>query len=248
MEKSLDIIDLFKRYSGNNQPVLQGLNLSFEKGKISGLLGPNGAGKTTLFSIMCGLKKADRGSVKVMGLEVQEHLTEIKGLIGFVPQEIALYPNLSARENLTYIGRLYHLPQQQLKERIDELLEAMNLSRHANRRLVHFSGGMKRRINIMAGLLHQPELLILDEPTTGVDVSSRNLILDYLTQFNAQGHSIIYTSHLLDEAERFCQEVAIIDYGKIIAQDQPLALVKETPNCRTLEHVFLHLTGRSVRI
>lgn len=246
-DKSIKTDALCKQYPGAKIPALDKLSLSFSKGKIYGLLGPNGAGKTTLFSILCGLINPDSGRAFVYGLNTENALNDIKKLIGVVPQQIALYPNLTARENLLYVGRLYHIPAKLLKTRMNHMLEAFGLSDHANKRIERYSGGMKRRANIIAALLHQPELLILDEPTAGVDVQSRNMILDFLRSFNKEGKSIIYTSHLLDEAEKLCDEVAIIDYGRLIAQNTPKALITQEPESKSLEDVFLRLTGRTVR-
>lgn len=244
---SIKITDLHKQYNGTEFPALRGLSLSFPKGIIAGLLGPNGAGKTTTISILCGIVKQDSGEARVYGLDTRTELLTIKRLIGIVPQQIALYPELTAHENLTYIGRLYHLGGMELKTRISRLLEQFGLSANAHKRISRYSGGMKRRANIIAGLLHDPELLILDEPTSGVDVQSRTMILDFLKQYNRSGKTIIYTSHLLEEAEKICDEVAIIDEGKLIAQNSPGQLIRDAGNCSTLEDVFITFTGRSVR-
>lgn len=244
---SIYITDLHKQYNGTEFPALRGLSLSFPKGIIAGLLGPNGAGKTTTISILCGIIKQDTGEAKIYGLDTRTDLLTIKRIIGVVPQQISLYPELSAYENLTYIGRLYNLERSGLKAKINQLLEQFGLSANAHKRISNYSGGMKRRANIIAGLLHDPELLILDEPTSGVDVQSRAMILDFLKQYNQSGKTIIYTSHLLEEAEKICDEVAIIDEGKLIAQNSPKQLISEAGNCRTLEDVFITYTGRSVR-
>lgn len=247
MNYSVEIEDLHKHYHGAENKALQGLSLRFQKGIIAGLLGPNGAGKTTTISIICGLVKASSGSAKVLGLDCQHDIIEVKKKIGVVPQQIALYPQLTGWENLEYVGRLYNIPSKVLKEKIEHLLKRFGLENQARKRIHDYSGGMKRRANIIAGLLHDPELLILDEPTAGVDVQSRNMILDFLKDYNAEGKTIIYTSHLLEEAERICSEVAIIDEGKLIAQDSPKALVAKAEGCDNLEDVFLFYTGRTVR-
>lgn len=247
MELALALTEVDKRYPGAEFPALQHLNLRFKKGIIAGLLGPNGAGKTTTISILCGLVRPDAGQVHVLGIDISRDLASIRRKIGVVPQQIALYPELTARENLLYIGELYDLPSKALKARVDQLLHDFGLSAHAGKRISRYSGGMKRRANIIAGLLHEPDLLILDEPTTGVDVQSRTMILDFLKAYNAQGKTILYTSHLLEEAEKICDEVAIIDAGKLLAQDSPQALIRSGTDCRTLEDVFLNFTGRSVR-
>ncbi|MFT4061322.1 MAG: ABC transporter ATP-binding protein [Edaphocola sp.] len=247
MNFSIEINDLHKHYHGSENPALGGLSLNFRNGMIAGLLGPNGAGKTTTISIICGLIQQDSGSVRVLGLDNKADILEIKKRIGVVPQQIALYPQLSAQENLAYIGRLYKIPTNELKRKIGILLERFGLEAHGQKHISQYSGGMKRRANIIAGLLHEPEILILDEPTAGVDVQSRNMILDFLKEYNAGGKTIIYTSHLLEEAERLCEEVAIIDCGKLIAQDTPTNLVASSAGCRNLEDVFLFYTGRTVK-
>src|SRR5690606_11948881 len=169
------------------------------------LLGPNGAGKTTTISIICGLVNQDSGVVTAMGLDNKTDLVGIKKRIGLVTQHTALYPQLSAQENLEYIGRLYQIPGRKLKSRIQGLVVRFGLLPNAHKRIENYSGGVKRRANIIAALLHEPELLILDEPTAGVDVQSRAMILDFLQHYNQEGNSLIYTSHLLEEAEKICQ-------------------------------------------
>lgn len=247
MPYSIQIENLQKHYPGAENIALQGLTLSFRKGIIAGLLGPNGAGKTTTISILCGLVHQDEGTAKVMGLDCRHDIVAIKKKIGVVPQQIALYPQLSAQENLEYIGRLYRIPEKALKKKIAFLLERFGLSTNSHKRLHQYSGGMKRRANIIAGLLHEPEILILDEPTAGVDVQSRTMILDFLKHYNEEGKTIIYTSHLLEEAERICHDVAIIDEGRLIAQNTPEELIKQSVGCKNLEEVFLYYTGRTVR-
>jgi len=247
MSYAIEINNLRKHYPGAENIALQGLSLNFRKGIIAGLLGPNGAGKTTTISIICGLVHQDSGSATVLGYDCRHHIVEIKRKIGVVPQQIALYPQLSAQENLEYIGRLYRLPPRVLRRKISVMLERFGLDSHSHKRIHQYSGGMKRRTNIIAGLLHEPEILILDEPTAGVDVQSRNMILDFLKEYNREGKTIIYTSHLLEEAERICQDVAIIDEGRLIAQDTPQQLIAQAEGCHNLEEVFLYYTGRTVR-
>lgn len=247
MSNAIEIDQLRKHYPGAENTALQGLNLRFKKGIIAGLLGPNGAGKTTTISILCGLVHQDQGTARVFGLDSRHDIIEIKKKIGIVPQQIALYPQLSAQENLEYIGRLYRIPLRVLRMRIAFLLERFGLTANAHKRIHQYSGGMKRRANIIAGLLHEPEMLVLDEPTAGVDVQSRTMILDFLKLYNEEGKTIIYTSHLLEEAERICSDVAIIDEGRLIAQDSPGNLVRQAEGCNNLEEVFLYYTGRTVR-
>lgn len=226
---------------------MDGLSLNFRKGIIAGILGPNGAGKTTTISILCGLVQPDSGEAFVLGMDCKKDKTDIQKRIGIVPQQTALFPQLTGYENLMYIGSLYHVSQKELKNRVDNLLERMSLAAHKGKRLQHYSGGMKRRINIIAGLLHQPEMLILDEPTAGVDVQSRAMILEFLKEYNGMGNTILYTSHLLEEAEKICDNVAVIDQGKLIIQDAPGTLIASTPDCKNLEDVFLYYTGRLLR-
>ncbi len=247
MDNAIEIRDLNKKFPNAEFYSLQGMNLSFPKGEISGLLGPNGAGKTTTISIMCGLVQADSGHVQVLGMDVAHNAGSILKKTGIVPQQVALYPLLSARENLNYIGSLYQIPQKVRKEKIAYFLERFGLTANADKQVRHYSGGMKRRCNIIASLLHEPELLILDEPTAGVDIHSRTMILDFLLEYNAAGNTILYTSHLLEEAERLCKNVAIVDGGKCIVQDNIDALKEQVPGIHNLEELFLHYTGRTLR-
>jgi ABC-2 type transport system ATP-binding protein len=245
---SILVQDLHKTYKGALEPSLSGLSFSFPQGAIVGLLGPNGAGKTTTISILCGLVKADRGNVQIFNLpQDAAHREGIKGLVGIVPQQIALYPHLTAIENLEYFGNLYGLKGKTLRTRIDEYLQIFGLEKNGNKEVHRFSGGMKRRTNIIAAILHQPRLLVLDEPTAGVDVQSRSMILQFLRDYNRQGVSIVYTSHLLEEAQTICQDVAIIDQGRLVVQGAPDALIAQQPSCKNLEDVFLHYTGHAVR-
>ncbi len=245
---SIAVTELCKTYKGAAEATLKGLTFAFPEGKIGGLLGPNGAGKTTTISILCGLVKADSGNVIIHGLpQDAAHREQIKKIIGIVPQQIALYPQLSAVENLTYFGNLYGFKGKTLYNRIMHYLEVFGLERSAHKEIHKYSGGMKRRANIIAAILHEPDLLILDEPTAGVDVQSRSMILQFLRRYNEQGASILYTSHLLEEAQSLCDEVVIMDEGKMILQGKPELLISGLPECRNLEDVFLHYTGHALR-
>lgn len=246
---SIAVHDLHKTYNGSLEPTLKGLSFSFSEGKIVGLLGPNGAGKTTTISILCGLVKASTGSVQVMGLQQDAaHREQIKQVLGVVPQQIALFPQLTAFENLEYFGNLYGLKGPPLKKMITGYLEQFGLGKAANKEVDKFSGGMKRRTNIIAAILHRPRLLILDEPTAGVDVQSRSMILQFLKDYNQrEGVSILYTSHLMEEAQSLCEEVVIMDEGKQIVQGDPKALIAQHADCKNLEDVFLHYTGHALR-
>ncbi|RFS25126.1 ABC transporter ATP-binding protein [Chitinophaga silvatica] len=240
--------DLNKTYKGNLEPTLKGLSFQFREGSIAGLLGPNGAGKTTTISILCGIVRADSGEVTIFGKHQDAANREtIKQLIGIVPQQIALYPQLSAFENLTYFGNLYGFKGKALTEKIMHYLEIFGLAQNAHKEIYKYSGGMKRRANIIAAILHEPRLLILDEPTAGVDVQSRSMILQFLRDYNQQGASILYTSHLLEEAQSICNEIAIMDAGQLIVQGNPNDLILQHSQCNNLEEVFLYYTGEALR-
>ena len=247
MPVAIEINDLRKTYKGALVPALDGLSLSVKKNQIVGLLGPNGAGKTTSINVLCGLVLPDKGTAAIHGKDCIKSTFFIKKILGVVPQQIALFSNLTAWENFYYIGRLYGIRDAKIKERAGYLLERLGLEKHADKRVGRYSGGMKRRANIIASLLHQPEVVILDEPTAGVDVQSRAMILDFLQEYRKQDKTILYTSHLLEEAEQLCDEVVIIDEGKFIVSGSPKTLIEETPQCSRLEDVFLHYTGHSVR-
>jgi len=244
----IEIQHLTKRYKNADEAAVKDLNLNIHKGEIFGLLGPNGAGKTTTISILCNQIFADDGQIYVEGNDLESESEKVKRILGVVPQEIALYPSLTARENLTFFGHMYGLKGKHLKNRINECLELFGLEKNANRRIKTFSGGMKRRINLIAGILHNPKIIYLDEPTVGVDVQSRNVILEHLKKINKEeGTTIIYTSHYMEEAENFCSRVAIIDHGHIITEGRPKELVGKKEEYTDLESIFLHLTGRDLR-
>jgi ABC-2 type transport system ATP-binding protein len=243
----VSIKNLVKKYKNAETIAVDNINLSINKGEIYGLLGPNGAGKTTTLSILCGLVNATSGEVNLMDLNVSTKLNEIKKSIGVVPQDIALYPALTARENLEYFGALYGIEKKELTKRINTWLENFSLTAKADKKIETYSGGMKRRANLIAGILHQPDILILDEPTVGIDVHSRNVILDHLKELNNNGTTIIYTSHHLEEAQHLCNRIAIIDCGKIIIEGSPKELLIEHTDCRHLEDIFLKLTGKAIR-
>jgi ABC-2 type transport system ATP-binding protein len=243
---AIEVDHLIKIYKSASTPAVNDLSLIIPSGSIFGLLGPNGAGKTTTISILCGLLKPSSGKADVLGLSLHTQLEEIKKRIGVVPQEIALYPTLTAFENLRYIGNMYGLKGIELKKKIQEHLEIVGLAAQANKRVETFSGGMKRRINLIAGILHQPQLVFLDEPTVGVDVQSRHLITEHLNLLNKQGCTIIYTSHLMEEAENLCSEIAIIDNGAIVIHGEPKKLIA-TEQTTNLEQLFLKMTGKKLR-
>lgn len=243
----IEIHQLSKKYKEAENFSVIDLNLNVEKGEIFGLLGPNGAGKTTLISMLSSLLKPTSGTFTINGLTFRENKNELKQLIGIVPQEYALYTTLTAYENLCYFGSMYGLKGAILKNSVNEHLELLGLTRFAHKKLTTFSGGMKRRVNLIASILHQPKVLFLDEPTVGVDVQSKNVIIDHLRQLNAAGTTMIYTSHHLNEAENFCTRVAIIDEGRIITKGVPADLIAKTENAHNLEDVFLAITGKALR-
>ena len=216
--------DLNKSF-GEIQAV-KGVSLQIARGEVFGLLGPNGAGKTTTISMLTGLLEPTSGSITVDGMDVKKHTAEVKAKLGLVPQELALYPTLSARQNLLFFGRIYGLTGKDLHRRVDEVLEMIGLTERANDAVEDYSGGMKRRVNIGAGLLHKPDVLFLDEPTVGVDPQSRNAIFESVEALNRAGMSVIYTTHYMEEAQRLCHRVAIVDEGELIALDTPTALIR----------------------
>jgi len=244
---AIEINNLFKKYKNGTEFVVKDLSLTINKNDIFGLLGPNGAGKTTTISTLCGLLKKTTGEIKINGLTLDNNLEKIKKSIGVVAQNIALYQNLTTYENLYYFGRLYGINHKTTKQKIDIALDRLNLTKQKNILIKKLSGGMNRRINLLAGILHEPSILFLDEPTVGIDVQSRNIILEYLKELNAKGTTILYTSHYMEEAEKLCNNIAIIDYGKIIAQGNPNELIGSNGNCKNLEELFLELTGREIR-
>ncbi len=225
--------ELVKRYSdpsarlGHSVDAVKGLSFAIRRGEIFGLLGPNGAGKTTTISMLSCLLEPTEGTAIVAGYDVGKAPGEVKRRIGLVPQELALYPTLSARDNLDYFGRIYGLRGRELRRRVDEVLETVDLTERAKAAVKTYSGGMKRRLNIAAGLLHRPEVLFLDEPTVGVDPQSRNAIFEHVERLRDEGMTILYTTHYMEEAERLCDRVAIIDEGRIVALDTPRKLIAD---------------------
>lgn len=243
----LQVEQLVKLYRGATVPAVNGLSFSVQSGEIFGLLGPNGAGKTTAISIICTLLRQTSGSVMLCSQDTAVNASGVRGLFGLAPQDLALYPSLSARENLSYFGRLYGLTQRPLSDRIDHCLALVGLTENADTRIDSFSGGMKRRANLAAAILHTPRLLILDEPTVGIDAQSRNMILENLKKLRDAGMTIIYTTHYMEEAEQICDRVAIMDKGSIIATGTPKELIGQVAGCANLEDYYLHLTGKQLR-
>ena len=222
----IKINHLYKSYG--QQVVLDDINLSIQKGVITGLLGPNGAGKTTLVSILIGIIPRDKGEIFIDGLDLDKHLPEIQTICSIVPQNLAIYPMLSAHENLEYFGGLQGLKGQKLKSRIDYCTEVASLQSFLTKRVHKFSGGMKRRLNLAIGLLNTPRMLYLDEPTVGVDTQSRNYILEMIKDINREeGTTIIYTSHYMEEIEQVSDMIAIIDEGHLILNGSKKEILKQ---------------------
>ncbi len=204
--------------SFGNIEAVKNVSFTIDKGEIFGILGPNGAGKSTIVNILNTLVKPDKGDVIIDGININDDGDTIKLIMGVVPQEIALYEELSAYENLMFWGGLYDIPKPELKANVNNTLEIVDLVNRKDDRIKTFSGGMKRRINIACALLHNPRILVLDEPTVGVDPQNRNHIFEVIERLNNEGMTMIYTTHYMEEAERFCDKIAIIDVGGIIAQ------------------------------
>jgi ABC-2 type transport system ATP-binding protein len=220
----LEATGLVKKFGDN--VAVNDVNFNMQEGEVFGLLGPNGAGKSTTISMLTCLYQPDEGSMRIFGHDVVTDAAKVKALIGVVPQDIALYPTLSARDNLSFFGEMYGLRGRDLKERVETVISYVAMSERAKDTIKTYSGGMKRRINLAAGLIHSPKLLFLDEPTVGVDPQSRNHIFESVERLNQeQGMAILYTTHYMEEAERLCDRVAIIDRGQIIAMDTPKNLI-----------------------
>lgn len=227
--------------SFDKKEVVKGVSFSVNKGEAFGLLGPNGAGKSTMISMICGLMNYDEGDIWIDGISVKKRPLEIKKKIGIVPQEIALYPTLSARDNLLFWGKMYGLTRSKTKRRAEEVLSFVGLSDRAKDKIDTFSGGMKRRINIGAALMHEPELLIMDEPTVGIDPQSRNHILETVKNLKNSGVTIIYTSHYMTEVEYLCDRIGIIDQGKVMALGTKGDLCNRLANGTVLEMTLTSL-------
>ena len=237
-EPVLSVDGLIRRFG--DLVAVDDVSFRIEEGETYGLLGPNGAGKTTAISVVAGLLSCDGGEIRLVGQRVGPKQVAVKALTGLVPQELAIYPDLTGRENLSFFGRLEKLRGAELKRRTDEVLEVIGLADRAGDLTKEYSGGMKRRLNIGIGLLHQPKLLILDEPTVGVDPQSRNSILEAVEALAGEGMSVLYTTHYMEEAERLCDRIGILDHGAMMAEgtrDELLALTGET------DRVHLEGTG-----
>jgi ABC-2 type transport system ATP-binding protein len=246
-EEFLVAKDLHKSF--NDHKAVNGASFTIHRGEIFGLLGPNGAGKTTTIRMLSTVLRADSGEVTIGGHTIREEAEAVRSIIGVCPQDLALYEDLSALDNMVFFGRMAGLNGRDARVQAMSNLELMGLSDRARGKVAKFSGGMKRRINLAIALMGHPELLFLDEPTVGIDPQSRNNIYETIEGLRNKGMTILYTTHYMEEADRLCERVAIMDGGQIIRMDTPYQLKKEigTPEQVTLEDVFLKLTGRSLR-
>jgi ABC-2 type transport system ATP-binding protein len=246
-EEFLVVRDLYKSFG--DQKAVNGVSFTIYKGEIFGLLGPNGAGKTTTIRMLATVLEPDRGDVTVGGYSIRHNADAVRSLIGVCPQDLALYADFSALDNLVFFGRMAGLNGKEARTQAMANLEMMGLAERTKGKVAKFSGGMKRRINLAIALMGHPELLFLDEPTVGIDPQSRNNIYESIESLRDRGMTILYTTHYMEEANRLCDRVAIMDGGKIIAMDTPHKLRSQIgpPEQVTLEDVFLNLTGRSLR-
>jgi ABC-2 type transport system ATP-binding protein len=238
MGNVLDCVGLVKRF--DELTAVDDLSFHIGAGETYGLLGPNGAGKTTAISMVVGILRPDDGSITVGGQPMRVEEIEVKSRVGYVPQDVALYPDLTGRENLRFFANLYGLSRSLTARRSAEVLEIIGLSERADDLVKTFSGGMKRRLNIGVGLLHRPELLILDEPTVGVDPQSRNAILESVRALSQEGMAVLYTTHYMEEAEHLCDRVGILDLGRMIGEGTPREL---TTMIGQTDHVRLTAEG-----
>ena len=227
---AIEVLQLSKSFPGARARALDGIDLTVPKGSIFGLLGPNGAGKTTLMSILAGLLRPSSGSALVFSHDVLRDRPRIKQVLGVVPQEPAVYPTLTARENLEYFGRMQGLRNGRLKDRVEACLALADMNEAADQPVEHFSGGFKRRLNLVIGLIHEPRLLILDEPTVAIDPHSRALIHQRLRELHDAGISILLSTHNIEEAERLCQGVAIMNRGRVLAHGSVSAMLETQRN------------------
>lgn len=246
MASTVEIISLSKQYSESSQYSLKDFSLSIKPGEKVGIFGPNGAGKTTLISIICGIIEPSNGEVIFVKDGQNCSLRSMLFKMGYVPQDFSFYAELTPYHNLMYFGVLYGIPKKELKAKIQSILSVLGLSHVTHKKIQTFSGGMKRRMNLAIGIINDPEILFLDEPTVGVDVQSKNAIMTYLNELNRKGTTIIYTSHHMSEGQNFCNRIVMLDNGKLIANDQTDDLLSAHKE-KNLESLFLKLTGIEYR-
>ncbi len=239
MIEKIVISNLSKKYKGASKESILSLNFEINAKDTLSIIGPNGAGKTTLISIITQSLKASSGSVQFYNNSGELNRDQIISCIGVVPQNLALYEDLSPRQNLYYFGALFNMQESKLKERASFLMDELNLAEVADDRVNTFSGGMKRKVNLAIGLIHDPEIIFLDEPTVGIDVHSKTHIIDYLGKLNQEGKTIIYTSHYLEEAERLCNSVILISNGNIVANG-PIDQLLDENQQKDLEGLYYH--------
>ncbi|MDY0190924.1 MAG: ABC transporter ATP-binding protein [Desulfuromonas sp.] len=242
----LQATGLVKSYPSQTQPAVDHIDLQLMRGDLLGLLGPNGAGKTTTISMLATMLRPDSGTIEIAGIDALRKPQAVRAKIGVVPQDLALYQSLTLRENLIFWGQLYGLHGAALTQRIRECIHLVGLDDQLDSCINVFSGGMKRRANLAAGIIHRPELLFLDEPTVGIDPQSRHSIIENLRELNCQGMTMIYSSHYMEEVELLCSKVMIIDAGKAVVAGDSSQLLHRC-NCDNLEQLFLHLTGKKLR-
>jgi len=243
MEKAIEVQNLHKAFG--ELKAVQGVNFEVEKGEIFSLLGPNGAGKTTTISMLSCLLRPDEGDALVMGHSIRTDPLGVKASLGVVPQEIALYEDMSARENLTFWGKMYGLRGADLRKRVDEVLEIIGLTDRAREYIKKYSGGMKRRVNIGVALLHKPRVIYMDEPTVGIDPQSRRNILDSVVALKGQGMTVLYTTHYMEEAQELSDHIAIMDNGKMIACGTNAELVKIVGE---MDRIIVTINAESARV
>jgi len=243
-EAAIVIGNLTKRFE--DVTAVDALNLRIERGELFGLLGPNGAGKTTTINLLCGLLEPTSGSASVSGYDIRKEAHKVKELIGVCPQATAVFPYLTGRQNVELFGDLHTMPKEKLRKNTDDLLERMGLVADAERRVKKYSGGMRRRINLIMALVHDPEIAFLDEPTVAMDPQSRHAVWDFISDLKKQNKTVILTTHYMEEAEELCDRVGIVDRGKLIALGSPEQL-KQQFSAKNLEEVFIQLTGRRIR-
>lgn len=242
---AIEVEDLSFQHPEQSRMCINHVNLKVLAGERFGLFGPNGAGKTTLMNLMTGVLSFNKGHIKLLGRDLQQEGKARNSLFGFVPQDLSFYQELSPVENLAFFGAWAGMKNAEIKSRTDELLDVLGLGDVRNKQVGRFSGGMKRRVNLAIGVIHNPPIIFLDEPTVGVDVQSRHAIIGYLKELNRNGTTLFYTSHQLGEAEQLCERIAMIDKGEIILTDQIDNLLVQ--HKRGLEDIFLNLTGKAYR-
>jgi len=243
----LNVDGISHTYPGAAKPALDSVSFQLKPGELCGLIGPNGAGKTTLLSIVTTLLRPTGGSLSVCGIDALQSPARVRSTIGYVPQELALYEQLTGMENLLYFGRLYGIAANELRERAAYYLELFGLTAKAGKRVSTYSGGMKRRINLIVGLLHAPQLLLLDEPTVGIDAHSRHMMIGKLAELTDNRMAMIYTSHYLEEVEQLCSRIIIIDGGRIVEAGMTSALLARVRGCSNLTELYLRKTGNEPR-